>query len=297
MKLRFLTCCAALAIAGFASAATVPEGFELDLLATGLDTPKGIDAVQFRAGAGQMGKYLYVAESGADQIVEVDTRTGDVQYYADSMGTFPVGLACYGGPFGRFMYVGNATVTEGGIVKIDTDGNAETFALDGYGIAGLDFGSGPYGKYLYAGAWATGDIWRIDREGNAEMFASIPTCQTRYLQFSHGGGFGHGLFFTDFYTGDIYRVDPDGQEMLFTSTGSDCLEGLQFSPGGVFGHYMYVGDLCSGEIFRVSPDGTVELWAEGFEGVADIIFKPGGRGGFTMYIVDGHSSVYAISSE
>ncbi len=296
MRHTVIGCGAAVfATAGFlalSGAGTVPDRFEVTTLVTGLATPKGLDSALFRAGAGPMGSYLYVAESGADQILEVDRFTGDMEIVAYTLGSFPVGLSCFGGAFDQFMYVGNAF--GGGIVRIDQDGFAELFALDGMDIAGLDFGHGPFGADLYAGEWTMGSIWRVDVHGNATLFASIPTCETRYLQFSQGGPFGTYLYFTDAVTGDIYRVDPSGQEEVFASTGADCLEGLAFSPGGAFGKYLYVGDVCSGEIFRVAPNGAVEVWADGFDGVADIIFKPGGVGGFTMYLVDGHSSVFAI---
>jgi hypothetical protein len=284
---------ALLGLIALVGAATVPVGFEATLLTDQLTSPKGIAAAQFRAGAGQMGKYLMVAESGMDQIVEVDRVTGETILYSGTMGDFPVGVSCFGGPFGPYMYVGNAM--SGGIVRIDNDGFVEPYALPMLQIAGLDFGKGQFGKYLYAGEWGAGKIWRVDRFGAPDLFTEIPFCQTRYLKFSPLDEFDHLLYFTDYFTGDVYRVFPDGTYEVFANTGSMAVEGLAFSPGGIWGEYLFVGDIASGEIFRIAPDGTVELWASGFEGVADIIFLPGKRGGFKMYIVDGHSSVYVIS--
>ena len=52
----------------------------------------------------------------------------------------------------------------------------------------------------------------------------------------------------------------------------------------------------AGKILRIDPEGNVEVWADGFDSVADIHFQPGGKGGFTMYIVtDGTGEVWAIS--
>ncbi len=287
---------AALGLTGLlalAGAVTVPSGFQVTLLADGLASPKGLDAATYRAGAGHMGKNLMVAESGLNQIVDINRFTGEVEYFAGTMGSFPVGIGCYGGPFGSYMYVGNAM--GGGIVRIDELGTVEPFALTNLDIAGLDFGKGQYGKYLYAGEWQVGNIWRVDKFGTPELFATIPFCETRYLQFAQGGPFGHLLYFTDYLTGDVYRVYPDGTWEIFTNLGGPGIEGFAFGPGGAWGHDLYVGNLTTGEIFRVFPDGTYEIWASGFQGVADIIFLPGKRGGFTMYIVDGHSSVFAIS--
>lgn len=271
----------------------VPDDFEVTVLATGLVQPKGLDSALFRAGAGRMGKDLFVAESGLDRVVTVEREGSMPVVFSMTNGSFPVGVGCFGGPFGPYLYCGNAM--GGGIDRLDSEGVAVPFALPGMSIAGLAFGKGEFGGDLYAGEWTTGDIWRIDREGNAVLFATIPNGQSRYLHFSHGGPYGHYLYVTDFITGDIYRIDPDGNVMMFASTGAACLEGLAISPGGAFGQMLFAGDLCAGEIYAVAPDGTVTLWAYGFNGAADMIFEPGGKGGFTMFMVDGVDSVYAIS--
>jgi hypothetical protein len=272
---------------------TVPAPFEARLVATDLLQPKGIEAALHQAGVGPAGDYLYVAESGANRIVRIDPRSGEMEMAGESMGFFPVGVGCFGGPFAQNMYVGNAM--GGGISRIDADGVTWEFAVPDLLIAGMDFGHGPFGTDLYAGEWVSGNIWRIDRDGNATLFSTIPGSQTRYMKFSHGGPFGTFLYVTDFLSGDIYRIDPHGAYTLFASTGSIGLEGLDFSSGGAFGKYLYTGNLSTGDLFRIAPDGTVLLWASGFEGVADIRFVPGGAGGFTMYMVDGHDSVFAIS--
>lgn len=273
-------------------AETVPLDFQVTMLADGLARPKGIDTVHHQAGAGAMDKdFLFIAESNADDIVRVNKFTGDVEYHADTMGFFPVGVGCYGGPFGPYMYVGNAM--GGGIVRIDAEGFTEPFALLDKSIAGMDFSKGEYGKFLYAGEWALGNIWRVDRFGNEELFATIPTCETRYMKFAQSDAFGQFLYFSDFVAGEIYRVMPDGTEMLFSTIGVPGLEGFDFGRG-YFGEFLYIGSITTGEIYRVAPDGTWDIWASGFEGVADIIFKPEQGQGFVMYIVDGHSKVYRI---
>ena len=276
------------------SAQTVPNPFRVRLLTDGLVQPKGIDAALHGTGAGPMGANIYVAESGLDQMVEIDIHTGAISLFS-ATGDFPVGVGCWGGPFSQYMYVGCA-FSGGGIERISVDGIGTPFAMQGMNVSGLDFGKGPFGPNLYAGEWQVGNIWQVDPAGNATLFASIPG-ESRYLRSSGGGQFGHYLYVTDFTTGKIYRIDASGNDSLFADTGVPGLEGLAFGPGGVFGKDLYVGNLSTGEIYRVAQDGTVTLWASGFPGVADILFKPGGAGGFSMYLVDGHSSVYLVSKE
>jgi hypothetical protein len=287
------------ALQGQAYGQTLPDGFEFEVLADGLNQPKGIVSPPHRAGAGQFGHdLLYVAVSGANVVVTVDKNGAGAQPFA-STGPFPVGVAFFGGPFGEFLYVGNASANlpgTFGIERIDPEGNTTGFALEATLIAGLDFGRGAFGKDLYAGNWTQGLIRRVDPGGNTTIFAQNPGTQTRYLKFSHGGPFGTLLYYTDFKTGDIYRVDPDGNVTLFAQTGDIGLEGLDFSPGCAFGHYMYTGSLYTGNVYQVAPDGTVTLWGW-FDGAADIHFEPGNRGGFVMYIASGRSKVYAVFAD
>ena len=309
MKKSLLILCLGLLLVGaVAQAQSVPPGFKTTLLASGLNQPKGVVSPLHRAGAGPFGHYLYVAESGANRIAQVDKTGAGATAFAPTapLGGFPVGVAFYGGPFAQSLYVGAAIGgVPGGVLTVDSTGLVVLpFALPGVGIAGLDFGRGAYGRDMYAGQWTAGFIWRVDAAGNATQFVNClpaPSCpwQTRYLKFSHGNGFGHRLFFTDFPTGDIYMVDPAGNVSLFASTGDAGLEGLDFSFGGAFGHYLYTGSLNSGNIYQVDPAGNVSLWASGFAGVADIHFEPGKRGGSTLYLVTGkiNGEVWAIAKK
>jgi hypothetical protein len=284
-----------LSLSAHAATPSLPAGFKAEVLASGLNQPKGLTSALFRAGAGPFGHDLYVAESGANRVVRVDKSGSGATAFANT-GNFPVGVALYGGPFAQYLYVGNAFSGDG-IDRVDSLGNTTDFALNGTGVTGLDFGRGRFGHYLYAGVWTQGEIHKVDGAGNASLFSSKPGTQTRYLKFSHGNKFGHYLYYTDFNSGNIYRVDHKGNVSLFAQTNTSGLEGLDFAPGGAFGHYLYVGSLSTGEIFKVDRYGNVELWADGFDGAADIHFQPGKCGsGFTMYMVDGHSQVYAISS-
>lgn len=273
---------------------SVPDGYEVELLADNLDTPKGITSPMHRAGAGQFGHYLYVAVSEVDAIYKVEKEDGAGAEFFASSSSFPVGVSFFGGPFGKYLYVGNA-LGGGGITRVGpAGGDAEAFALSGKNVAGLDFGRGKYGNDMYAGEWDAGNIYRVAPNGSEELFAAIPNVQTRYLKFSPGIPM---LFFTDFPSGDVYYVAPNGSATPFAHIGVPGVEGFDFGPGGAFKDFMYVGSIVTGDIWTVDANGDVALWASGFEGVADIYFEPGEEGGFVMYVVTGGSKVYAIDKE
>jgi len=286
-------------------AISLPSGFEAVLLADGLDRGdglKGITSALFRAGNGPFGHDLYVAYSPDDSIYKVDKDGAGATHFAD-VGDFPVGVefGAYDG-FKGYLYVGLALEQDWAVVRVDSEGTVTPFSnvTRTSGLAFSPPGSG-YGKYLYAATyWSEGRIFRIDKDGVAEEFKDSIPGQSRYLEFSHGGPWGHYLFVSEITSGKIYKVYPDASNETFAETNATWgVEGFDFSPGGVWGHYMFVGvafGADAGKIFRIDPDGNVELWASGFEGVADIHFEPGGKGGFTMYIVtNGSGEVYAIS--
>lgn len=283
----------------------VPAGFQAIKLAEGLsvgDGVKGITSALFRSGDGPFGHDLYVAYSGVDEIHRVSRDGGGATWFAD-VGDFPVGVAFSPfDSFGNYLYVGNAFASSWAVERIDASGTVTSFS-DVPGTSGLAFplAGTTYGEYLYAATyWSSGKIYRIDSTGTATEFKDSIPGQSRYLKFSHGGHWGIYLFVTDINSGKIYKVYPDASYDEFADTGVDWgVEGLDFSPGGAWGHYMFVGVAFgddAGKIFRIDADGNVELWAWGFGSVADIHFQPGGKGGFTMYLVtDGTGEVWAIS--
>lgn len=294
-KLVLFSCVAMLVLVGVTAVATpvVPEPFQVRLVATDLIQPKGIESTPHATGFGSAGHDLYIAESGANRVTRIDPITGEKTLISQTLGGFPVGIRANGGSFDQHLYIGDAF--GGGVECMELSGVCTPFAISNRAAAGMDFGRGAFGNNLYVGEWAVGNIWRIDRDGNAELFATLPNAEARYMKFSQDGQFGNFLYVTDYRSGDIYRVDPQGVATVFARTSSPCLEGLDFSKGGAFGKYLYAGDICTGDMFRVAPDGTTEFFAGGFEGVADIKFVPGPKGGSTMYFVDGHLSVFEIS--
>lgn len=278
-----------------ANGPTVPSGFNVTSLASGLSGPKGIVSAHFQAGNSAFGRDLYVAESGANHIRQV-SKTGGSVLFASGTLNFPVGVAF--GPeslFGTYLYVGNAF--GGGVSKVDSSGTVSAFAAAGQNIAGLDFGRGAgFGRDLYAAEWTAGQILRIGPGGGAgTLFATMPALmESRYLKFSQAHGFGHYLYVSGI-NGNINRIDTAGNVGLFVNLGVSGLEGFDFSLGGAWGHYLYAGNVSTGDIYQIAPDGTFTVWASGFASVADIHFEPSGKGGFTMYVVDAtNGQVYAI---
>jgi len=285
---------------------TVPSGFKAIKLASGLTKPgdgvKGITSALFLSGDGPFGHDLYVAKSDSGQIYRVNRAGAGATAFA-TVGDFPVGVAFSPfDSFGNYLYVGRAMVGEWGVVRVDPMGNVENFA-DVAGTSGLAFppGDTAYGEYLYAATYySSGKIYRIDSTGTATEFKDSIPGQSRYIKFSHGDAFGIYLFVTEINGGKIYKVYPDASYELFADTGMGWgIEGLDFSLGGAWGHYMWVGVAFgdnAGKILRIDPSGNVVEWASGFGHVADIHFQPGGKGGFTMYIVTaGTGEVWAIS--
>lgn len=266
------------------------------------DGVKGITSALWRSGDGPFGHDLYVAYSSMDQIWKVARDGSGATWFAD-VGDFPVGVAFSPfDSFGNYLYVGNAFASSYAIQRIDSEGNVEDW-VDLPATSGLAFpqGATAYGKYLYAATYySSGKIYRIDSTGAYEEFKDSIPGQSRYIKFSHGNKFGFYLFVSNIDDGKIYKVYPDATYSVFADTGvSWGIEGMEFSPGGAFGHYLYVGVAFgnySGTIFRIDDEGNVETFATGLGSVADIHFQPGGKGGFTMYIVtDGTGEVYAIS--
>lgn len=306
-------CAALIGVAGIANVAPaaavpddlkVPDGFQVRLVATGLDQPTGLDILQQRGPVTHPA--IFVTEAGTNKVVEVNLANGDCVDFAYTMGSFPVGIKCREEPGGMGMYIGNSMGY--GIVKIDQTGGVQPFALKDKNIAGLDFGEGPFGSALYAGEWQSGKIWKVadtfvdlgsagedntdnhGKYGNAKVFVELEGCQTRHMEFAPSGGlFGDYLYCTDAVEGNVYRVSPGGIVKLFASVGSTQLEGMAFGFGTEFGAYLYVGDLDTGEIFRIDEHGNVALWAKGFAGVADIMFRWVGTE-VRMYVVDGQGA-------
>ena len=77
---------------------TLPDGFGYELLADGLNLPKGIVSPLFLGGAGQFSQdLLYVAVSGAYAVNTVDKSGAGTQKFAGT-GDFPVGVAGFSWP-------------------------------------------------------------------------------------------------------------------------------------------------------------------------------------------------------
>jgi sugar lactone lactonase YvrE len=157
---------------------------------------------------------------------------------------------------------------EGTVYRVVADGSVESFATD-LGVAcGLAFA--PDGT-LYVGD-RSGTIFRVDRAGHAESFATLPASVAAFhLALGPDGALyvtGPTLSSYD----ALYRVDPDGTvSTRYAAFGRP--QGLAFDPGGT----LFVVDALAGAsgVYRVPPAGDPELVLAG-PGLVGVAFDSNG---------------------
>jgi DNA-binding beta-propeller fold protein YncE len=165
---------------------------------------------------------------------------------------------------------------EGTVYRVAADGSVESYATD-LGIAcGLAFA--PDGT-LYVGD-RSGTIFRVDRAGRAETFATLPASVAAFhLALAPDGALyvtGPTLSSYD----ALYRVDPDGTvSTRYAAFGRP--QGLAFDPAGT----LFVVDALAGSsgLYRVPPTGSPELVLAG-SGLVGVAF-------------DGHGVLVVVSNE
>jgi sugar lactone lactonase YvrE len=165
---------------------------------------------------------------------------------------------------------------EGTVYRVATDGSVEAYATD-LGIAcGLAFA--PDGT-LYVGD-RSGTIFRVDRAGRAETFATLPASVAAFhLALAPDGALyvtGPTLSSCD----ALYRVDPDGTvSTRYAAFGRP--QGLAFDPAGT----LFVVEALAGSsgLYRVPPTGDPELVLAG--------------AGLVGVAVDSHGVVVVASNE
>jgi sugar lactone lactonase YvrE len=157
---------------------------------------------------------------------------------------------------------------EGTVYRVAADGSVETYATD-LGVAcGLAFA--PDGT-LYVGD-RSGTIFRVDRAGRAETFATLPASVAAFhLALAPDGALyvtGPTLSSYD----PLYRVEPDGTvSTRYAAFGRP--QGLAFDPAGT----LFVVEALAGSsgLYRVPPTGDPELVLAG-SGLVGVAFD--GRG-------------------
>jgi sugar lactone lactonase YvrE len=182
-------------------------------------------------------------------------------------------------PEGR-LYVSSRF--EGTVYRVAADGSAEPYATD-LGVAcGLTFA--PDGA-LFVGD-RSGTIFRVDRDGSASTFASLPAS---VAAFHLAMGPDRALYVTGPTLSSydaLYRVDADGSiTTRYTAFGRP--QGLAFDPRGS----LYVVEALAGSsgLFRVPPAGDPEMVLAG-PGLVGVAFD--GQG---TLVVASNDTAYKLS--
>lgn len=145
---------------------------------------------------------------------------------------------------------------EGTVYRVARDGSFETFATD-LGIAcGLAFS--PDGM-LYVGD-RSGTIFRVDRAGKAEPFATLPSSVAAFHVAIAPDGFVWVTAPTLSTYDPIYKVSPEGV-VSTVDVRFGRPQGIAFDPGG----HPYVVEALAGSsgLYRVPPSGPPELVLSG----------------------------------
>ena len=153
---------------------------------------------------------------------------------------------------------------EGTVYRVSADGSVESFATD-LGVAcGLAFA--PDGT-LFVGD-RSGTVFRVDRAGRAEAFATLPPSVAAFHLTRGPDG---ALYVTGPTLSScdvLYRIDSDGQVTTrYARFGRP--QGLAFDPSGT----LFVVEALAGSsgLYRVPPEGDPELVLAG-SGLVGVAF-------------------------
>ena len=223
---------------------------------------------------------LYVTYSGTrgqEATVSIFriTRNGAREPFVHGM-VNPTSMAV--GPDG-LLYVSSRF--EGRVYRVFNDGRYEVMASD-LGVAcGLAFGAD---GSLFVGDRA-GSIFRIDRDGRTETFATIPSSIAAF----HLAMSPDGVLFVSAPTlasyDSVRRIDADGRvEGLNIPFGRP--QGLAFDPNGV----LHIVEALAGSsgVYAIRPDREPELVVAG-AGLVGVAFARNGE-----MIVASNDSVYSF---
>jgi sugar lactone lactonase YvrE len=172
---------------------------------------------------------------------------------------------------------------EGTVYRVDVDGSVEPFASD-LGVAcGLAFA--PDGT-LFVGD-RSGTIFRVDQEGHARTFATLPPSVAAF----HLAIGPDGVLFVTGPTlssyDALYRIDPDGQ-VTIRSAAFGRPQGLGFDASGT----LFVIEALAGAsgLYRVPSVGAPELVLAG-AGLVGVAFD--GRG---AVVVASNETAYRLAA-
>ena len=173
---------------------------------------------------------------------------------------------------------------EGRVYRVFDDGRYEVMASD-LGVAcGLAFGSD---GSLFVGD-RSGTVFRIDRKGRTETFASVPSSIAAF----HLAMSPDGMLFVSAPTlasyDSLFRIDPEGRvETLKVPFGRP--QGLAFDSAGV----LHVVEALAGSsgVYAMRPGRDPELVVAG-AGLVGLAFGPRGE-----MVVASNGSVYSFPAQ
>jgi sugar lactone lactonase YvrE len=157
---------------------------------------------------------------------------------------------------------------EGAVYRVAPDGSSSPFATD-LGVAcGLAFSRD---GTLFVGD-RSGTIFRVDRKGRAEPFATLPASVAAFHLAMAPDGSLHVTAPTLSSYDSIYRIAPNGSVSVGYA-GFGRPQGLAFDARGA----LWVVDALAGSsgVYRFAADGTPQLVVAG-PGLVGVAFEPSG---------------------
>lgn len=149
----------------------------------------------------------------------------------------------YMGDFGYTTNPGN------GIYRITPDGEAGVFA-DAEGMSQLTTTRIGPDASLYQSAYGSNTVFRVDRDGNADVVTQDILGPTGIVVLEDGT-----LVVASWSQGIIHRVHPDGtvEDWVDRHEGFNGINSLTMGPDGT----IYVVNIRDGALFAVDPGGNV----------------------------------------
>ena len=204
--------------------------------------------------------------------------------------------------FGDYLYVtegyDNAYNSNGGVTRINSDGNIDRFVTSGFNqpVSLAVDRSGNYGGNLYVSSGAHDRINKVLPDGQVQGFYYIGdySGSPADIAFAPNGSYGGLMYVAASYSNlpdlsGILTFDPAGNPTKF-APGIERAGDLAFDDTGTgaFGNYLYAvvkqGDDYGSSIYRVYPDGQAELFISDLWWQTNLAFGPDGA----LYISESH---------
>ena len=230
--------------------------YQIEVYSAGLDHPECVAIAPD-------GKVWAGGEAGQIYVIDPDTRQPDVLCRLQAMAA---GLA-----FDRhgYCYVCSQDNT---VVRVSPGGEWEVFcsSVDGRPLRAPNFPAfGPDGSLYVSGSGdypgPTGEIYRIDPDGSAEVFHSGPFHYANGLAIDYSAEY---LYVAQTATDDVVRVPLDGsgappEQVCAPGALLPMPDGLAFDSG----QNLYVTSFGASALERIRPDGEIELVARDERGL------------------------------